>query len=79
MDEIVYLVEIDKDGNEVINQFGFVNQTFFKTVRDAMYYMFITFKKFHFDKKENSLSRIVVDDGDETKYYLLRKTKPLEY
>ena len=79
MDEIVYLIEIDKDGSEVINQFGFVNQTFFKSVRDAMYYMFLMFEKFHFDKKENSLSRITVGDGDETKHYLLRTTKPLEY
>lgn len=79
MDDIVYLIEIDKDGNEVINQFGFVNQTFFKSVRDAMYYMFLMFEKFYFNKKENSLSRITVGEGDDTKYYLLRITKPLEY
>lgn len=79
MNDVIYIIEVDKDGKEVLNSFGLTNQMFFKSVRDAMYYMYITFEKFSFDKKEDSLSKIIVGKGDDARYYLLCTRKPLEY
>ena len=82
MDEITYLLEVDEKGNPTINDFGNISQIIFKSVKDAIYYLYImNDSKIEIikSKNSNSFSRVIVTDEKRTKYYNLVTTKPMSY
>lgn len=82
--EVVTLTQVNEKRETHLNSFGFINQTIFATVDDALRHLFIAnpiYSTVSIKKTSNDCAWITVEypTEEENTYFELRTVEPLSY
>lgn len=61
------------------NSFGYINQMVFKTIDDALYYLYSKENKITIEKSNDTFSWVTCQTNDKISYYEIKTVKPLHY